>query len=263
MPTTTRDGVVLRYETAGEGPPVVFVGDAGLGVWTWGWQTNALAGPYTTVTVDCRGGAHSDAPPGPYTVGDLVADLRAVVRDAALGGRPHLVGLGLGGAVALAYARAHPVGSLCLLGTPPDAGATDRGAYERALADPADEAALADSLAHLLSADFRERHPDVCDAVVEWRAADDARRAGRAAQLAALADVDATGWLHEVTAPALVCHGGADALVPPPAGERLADALPRGEHRRFPGAGHLVGVERSRPVNDALEGFLGDDGRGR
>ena len=46
MPTTTRDGVTLHYETTGDGPTVVFVGDVGYGAWLWGWHHDAVAGPY-------------------------------------------------------------------------------------------------------------------------------------------------------------------------------------------------------------------------
>ncbi|ELK50815.1 3-oxoadipate enol-lactone hydrolase/4-carboxymuconolactone decarboxylase, partial [Haloferax sp. BAB-2207] len=39
-------------------------------------------------------------------------------------------------------------------------------------------------------------------------------------------------------------------------GRALAEGLPRGEFESFAGARHLVTVERSRLVNDALVSFL-------
>ncbi|PSQ09175.1 alpha/beta hydrolase, partial [Halobacteriales archaeon QS_5_70_15] len=62
--------------------------------------------------------------------------------------------------------------------------------------------------------------------------------------------------LYEVDQPALVVHGTADAVWPPAGGAALAADLPRGRHVPVEGAGHLVGVERSRTVNDLLTGFL-------
>jgi len=68
---------------------------------------------------DARGVGRSDAPPGPYTVEALASDVDAVC--AAEGIRnAHLVGYGLGGMVALAYALASSrPASLSVIGTPP------------------------------------------------------------------------------------------------------------------------------------------------
>lgn len=242
MPTVTRDGVELYYETEGEGEGVAFLAEAGLGAWSWGWQHRAVAGPYRALVHDRRGTGRSDAPAGPYTVEELVADLRAVVRDAGLG-RPHLIGLGLGGMVALRYAREHGARTLTLAGTAGSGGRVDADA----LAD-ADEAAL-------LGAEFRAAHPDVLAGIREWRREDDAAPGASDAQVAALRGFDAAP-LHELTLPALVVHGSGDQIVPAAAGRDLAEGLPRGEFHAFEGAGHLVTVERSRPVNDLLVGHL-------
>jgi pimeloyl-ACP methyl ester carboxylesterase len=245
---TVDAGVELYYEVEGDGEPVVFVADAGLGAWSWGWQHRAVAGPYTGVVYDHRGTGRSESPPGPYSVDDLVADLRAVV-GAAESGRPHLVGLGLGGMVALRYAREHAVRTLTLLGTAASGDRVDADALAASVR-PGEEATL-------LSAAFREAHPDVLAGIREWRGEDDAGEPGREAQVAATLDFEA-GPLYEVPAPALVVHGGADEVVPAAAGAALADALPNGEFHREEGAGHLVGVERSRPVNDRLLAHLSD-----
>ncbi|MFB6219027.1 MAG: alpha/beta fold hydrolase [Halobacteriaceae archaeon] len=242
MPTATRDGVSLYYETEGSGEGVAFVAEAGLGAWSWGWQHRAVAGPYRALVYDHRGTGRSDAPEGPYTVDELAADLRAVVRDAGLG-RPHLVGLGLGGMVALRYAREYGARTLTLAGT-------------AASGDRADTDALVDAdEADLLSSAFRAANPEVVAGIAEWRAEEDAAPDARRAQAAAVSGFEA-GPLYEVTAPALVVHGGSDAVVPVEAGRALAADLPGGEVHTFDGAGHLVTVERSRPVNDRLVGHL-------
>lgn len=259
MPTATNRGVSLHYGTAGEGETVAFVEDVGYGAWSWGWQHGALAGLYESIVWDLRGTGRSDAPPGPYDVETLAADLEAVLADHGVR-RVHLVGLGLGGMVALQYALDYGrARTLVLVGTAADGDAIDRTALEAAFAPPGDPTALRESLAAALSAEFRETHPEAVDEIVEWRTDDDADRTGWEAQSAAAEGFDATGRLYEVTIPALVVHGGADRIVPAAAGERLADDLPRGEYRRYEGAGHLVTVERSRPVNDALLGFLEGD----
>ncbi|MFB6301241.1 MAG: alpha/beta fold hydrolase [Haloferacaceae archaeon] len=262
MPTATNDGVAIYYERAGDGAPVLLLGDLGFGAWQWGWQHAALAGPYETVVPETRGCGRSDAPPGPYDLEALAGDATAVIRDADCRAA-HVVGAGLGGVVALRLALATGrVRSLTLLGCAPSDEALD---LDPLAADPDDEAALRTSLAAALSDGFREHRPDVVDRIVDWRRAEDADPVAWRAQRAALDGFDVRDRLLEVTVPALVVHGTADARWPPERGERLADDLPRGRFEPVDGAGHLVGVEASRVVNDELLGFLAtvedEDGR--
>ncbi|ELZ21966.1 alpha/beta hydrolase fold protein [Haloterrigena salina JCM 13891] len=254
MPTVSNDGVSLYYDRAGEGDPVVFVPEAGLGGWLWGWQHAAVAGPYEAVVWDLRGTGRSDAPDGPYALETLAADLEAVLSSCEIP-NAHLVGCGLGGAVALEAARTSSrVATLTLFGTAPRGEQFD---LEPLFAPPDDREALADSLEAGLSAEFLESQPaDVREGIVDWRADGDADRAGWEAQVAALEGFDATEWLVEVIQPTQVIHGGADELVSPSAGRSLADGLPRGAFETLEGAGHLAFIERSRTVNDRMLGFL-------
>jgi pimeloyl-ACP methyl ester carboxylesterase len=254
MPTTTApDGTTVGYGVDGTGdrPPVVLVGDCGVGAWQWAWQQPALAGPRPVVVAEYRGGTRSAPPAGPCDLATLAGDVRAVLDDAAVG-RPHVVGFGLGGLVALSLALDGGVRSLCLLGS----GASGRGVDPSPLFAPLDDrAALRASLDAVLSPGFRERHPDVVDRIVAWRREDDPAPGAAARQAAAL-DADLSDRLVEVTVPSLVVHGDADGLWPVAGAETLAEGLPRGDLRRVDGAGHLVGCEAAAPVNDALVGSL-------
>ncbi|MFC4249499.1 alpha/beta fold hydrolase [Natribaculum luteum] len=254
MPTASNGSVSLYYETAGDGDPVAFVPEAGLGGWSWGWQHAALAGPFDVVVFDPRGTGRSDAPPGPYDLETLAADLEAVLAD--VGARnAHVVGAGLGGAVALEAARTSTrVETLTLFG----AGARGDDFDLDPLYAPLDDRdALRASLEGVLSADFLAEQPeDLLEGIVDWRADGDATREGWEAQTAALESFDATAWGLEVTQPALVFHGTDDDLVPPESGRTLAEQLPRGQFQPLEGAGHLSFVERSREVNDQIVGFL-------
>ncbi|WP_247003477.1 alpha/beta fold hydrolase [Halosolutus gelatinilyticus] len=253
MPTAATGSVSLYYDRQGDGDPVVFVPEAGLGGWLWGWQHAAVAGPYEAIVWDLRGTGRSDAPPGPYALETLVGDLTAVLNECGVR-KAHVAGCGLGGAVALAAARTtNRVETLTLFGTAPRGETYD---LDPLFAPPDDRAALRDSLAAGLSEDFLESQPDAVDGVVDWRADGDADRAGWEAQVAALEEFDATDWLVEVTQPTRVIHGTDDELVPDEAGEDLARSLPRGEFVPIDGAGHLCFVERSRTVNDLLADAL-------
>ncbi|WP_440766512.1 alpha/beta fold hydrolase [Natronorubrum sp. DTA7] len=253
MSTASSGSVSIHYEREGDGESVVFVPEAGLGGWSWGWQHAALAGPHEVVVWDLRGTGRSDAPSGPYDLETLVADLEAVLADCGIR-NAHLVGCGLGGAIALRAARdTTRVETLTLFGT---AARGEEFDLETLFAPPDDRAALRDSLETGLSDEFCETQSDVCEGIVDWRADGDATRAGWEAQVAALEGFDASDWLVEVTQPTRVIHGGADELVAPAAGRSLARGLPRGEFEGLEGAGHLCFVERSRTVNDRLAGFL-------
>lgn len=255
VPTASNpdDGTELYYETAGSGETVAFVGDVGFGAWQWSWQHAALAGPYEALVTDLRGCGRSDAPPGPYGVTALAADVRAVLADHGAR-RVHLVGAGLGGMVALRVALdASRPASLTLAGT---AAAGADLPFDPLFAPPDDREALEASLRAACSDDFLAMHPDTVDRIVEWRAAEDAGRPAWAAQAAAVAGFDLRDRLHEVTTPALVFHGTDDAVCPPERGRALADGLPRGRFVACEGAGHLAHVEHSKAVTDRLFEFL-------
>lgn len=253
MPTATNRGVSIFYEAVGEGEPVAFVPDAGLGGWSWGWQHAALVGPYEAIVYDLRGTGRSDAPPGPYSRRALAADLEAVLADCDAHSA-HVVAAGLGGVVALEAARtSRRIETLTLLGTGARESAFD---LEPLFAPPDDREALRESLEHAFSDEFRADQPEVLEGIVDWRADGDADRDGWEAQVDALEGFDAADWGYEVTQPTLVCHGTADGLVPAESGRELADSLPRGTFESLEGAGHLCYVEHSRIVNDRLAGFL-------
>jgi len=252
MPTASNGPVSLYYEVDGEGETIVFLGDVGYGAWQWGWQHGGLSGPFETLVTDLRGAGRSDAPPGPYAVDELVADVQAVLDDHGER-RVHVVGAGLGGMVALELARLSTrPRSLALLGTAP-VGADLT--LDPLFGAPDDPDALESSLAAALSRDFIEAHPDAITQMVEWRAAEDATREAWDAQAAAVEAFDISDRLYEVDCPALVVHGADDAVWPVDYGHRLAENLPRGEFVELD-AGHLVGIERSREVNDRLFGHV-------
>lgn len=261
VPTATADdGTTLRYAVAGEGdaPPVALVNDAGFGAWAWGWQHEPLAGRRRVVTFDHRGTGDSDAAE-PYDVDRLADDLGAVL--AAAAAKPaHLVGFGLGGAVALRYARDRGVRSLTLVGT--CAGDDiDTDGLTRCYPEGADEAAVRATLPALFSDAFRDADPSLLERVVDWRRAEDAPPRARSAQVDAWLDFEPRP-LYELAVPAFVLRGTDDPAVDRTTAEALARDLPHGRFEAIAGR-RLAHVEASRAVNDALQTFfdeVDDDG---
>ncbi|MFW6018086.1 MAG: alpha/beta fold hydrolase [Halapricum sp.] len=260
MPTAHDGAIDIEYAVHGDGPTVVCCGVAGLGAWQWSYLTGPLAREYEVVVFDYRGTGRSGVPDGPYTVEDLVADLDAVVTDHDIAST-HLLGAGLGGVVAVEYARrAGRVETLGLVGTPVSASDVEFDSLERLRAPRDDPDALEASLDVAFAPGTVEAHPEEIDRIVEWRQADDAGPAGWDGQLAAMRGAELAD-LYEVTTPALVFHGVEDAIVDPDAGRRLAEQLPRGAYRAVE-SGHLVGVEQPRVVADELLAWL-DEQRAR
>jgi pimeloyl-ACP methyl ester carboxylesterase len=245
--TDAPDGTTLRYASAGpaDGETVALVGEAGFGAWQWGWQHGRF-GSFRTLSVDLRG-AGADAPPGPYRVETLAADLDAVLADAGVR-RVHLLGFGLGGMVCLRYAREYGrARSLTLIGTTANGEAVDREAFEAPFESP-------DALSGLFTPAFREARPDLLERIVGWRREEDPLAEVREAQLAAALSFDA-GPLYELALPSLVLHALDDPVVSISAGEALADGLPDCELEPVEGR-RLAHVEHSMAVNDRIDAFL-------
>ncbi|SHH13745.1 alpha/beta fold hydrolase [Halobaculum gomorrense] len=261
MPYAANGSVDLYYEVDGEGgdrevDAVALCGEIGYGPWQWGWQHATVAGPYRVIVPATRGTGDSDAPPGPYTVGRLAADLDTVLADAGVRSA-HVVGVGLGGMVAL-HAALHSgrVRKLALVGTPAYGGGVNP---DPLWADPADPEALESSLRAAVTDEFLDYQPDIVSQIVEWRAAEDADREAWKAARAAVREFDIADRLYEVSNEALVIHGREDAVCPRAKGKELAEGLPRGEFVEVDGAGHLANVEASREVNDRILEFFDDD----
>ena len=113
MPTTAEraaiNGVRLYCERTGRGPTVVFVHGFGCGIRSWDLQVAALSRTYRTIAYDVRGHGISDAPAeaSAYSQPISVEDLRGLV--AHLGVRTAaIVGLSMGGNIALNFALTYP-----------------------------------------------------------------------------------------------------------------------------------------------------------
>lgn len=256
-------GTVPLHYTA-EGPveaPVLVLG-ASLGTTgeLWRPQLPALASRYRVVRYDHRGHGGSPAPPGPYRIGDLGADLVALL-DALGIDRAHLGGVSLGGMVAIWVAAHAPdrVDRLVLLCTsarlgPPEAWAR-RGATVRAQGP----AAIADAvLERWFTPGFAAGRPDVLAWARGQLTATPA--AGYAGCCAAIETMDLTGVLGQIRAPTLVIAGARDPATPPEHAHRIAAGIAGARVEIVPDAAHLANVEQPAAVTRLLHDFLDPPG---
>jgi 3-oxoadipate enol-lactonase len=100
------NGTNLAYELTGEGPVVVLLHGFGLDLRMWDDQMAALRRRFRVLRFDTRGFGRSDLPePGvPFSAND---DLRALLRHLEIP-RVHLIGLSMGGHLALNFAVENP-----------------------------------------------------------------------------------------------------------------------------------------------------------
>jgi pimeloyl-ACP methyl ester carboxylesterase len=104
-----RDGVALDYDVTGPdtGAPVVFANALGTTRAIWDQVLAHLPAGLRIIRYDMRGHGASDAPDGPYTMGQLVSDAEAVCD--ATGARDAMfIGLSVGGMVAQGLAVKRP-----------------------------------------------------------------------------------------------------------------------------------------------------------
>ena len=119
MPAIRLGDVTLHYEARGPGgAPIVLLHGLGSSSADWALQLPVLAARHRVLAPDLRAHGRSSRPPARLTVDAMAGDVAALL--AALDSPPaHVVGLSLGGCVALVLALDHParVRSLTLVNT--------------------------------------------------------------------------------------------------------------------------------------------------
>lgn len=261
VPEIASNGIRMRYEVQGEGPPAVLIAGLSYGLWTWRWVAPLLARSHRVITFDNRGIDGTDKPPGPYSGAMLAQDTLGLMD--ALDLPPCAVaGLSMGGMVAqeLALARPDRVARLALLATnfggpnclPPTAPAlaamTDRSGGPRAIAER--------GLKVNSAPDFPARHPDRVADYFRYREAINMTGESYLAQLQVGLGHNAEARLHALKMPVLILQGDQDVVVPPGNAELLARRIPQAQVRVLPGAGHFLPMERPEEVADLLAAFF-------
>jgi pimeloyl-ACP methyl ester carboxylesterase len=282
------DGVALQVVTSGPADAAVTV--VLLHGWcldrrTWHHQVTALRAldvKARIVTYDTRGHGRSGSTRlRSATLGQLGDDLAAVIRRYAPRGPVVLAGHSMGGMTIMEYADRHPdefadrVAGLLFVSTTAEGhahtcyGLTPRlagliragetfgaGLLARSGAWRPHRVvlpALAPALRWLLFGDDYE------DAALQVTMKSVGRASLRAiggfrASIGAQQRLDTLARLGDL--PAAVLVGDRDRLTPPACAESIAEALPGTELTVFPGAGHMVPLERHREVSAALTGIV-------
>jgi 3-oxoadipate enol-lactonase len=262
MPYERVGDVDLYYELtdfcepwANDRTPVLFIHGLGGNHRMWLPQVPAFCGRYPVLTVDLRNHGESTKLDRESSVAEMAADLTRLLRTLGVGAA-HVVGLSLGGMIALQMTLDAPeaVAALVLAdtlaGAPP--GFEEVGRQALALIESSTMAEIA--RVRITAAFSGHVDPAVRDYFVGQVARNQKPAYVRAAR-AGFA-FNARERLRDVKRPTLVVVGEEDVTTPPMLSEELASGIPGARLVRIAGAAHISNVERPREFNDAVLGFL-------
>src|SRR5260221_7576057 len=107
LPFARNGTVKIRWESFGEGPPVLLIAGRGMTVDGWWATIPVLARSFRVIAFDNRDTGRSSHMPWPYSLAQMAEDAVAVL-DAAGERRAHVYGISLGSLVAQEVALRHP-----------------------------------------------------------------------------------------------------------------------------------------------------------
>jgi pimeloyl-ACP methyl ester carboxylesterase len=264
MGTFTFDGLAVNYLDEGAGDQaVVFVHGFPFQASMWEPQIPVVVeAGRRAVAPDLPGFGRSAVPAdrSGYSIDGYADLIAALVSDLGLG-RVVLVGLSMGGYIALAVARRHPgvLAGLILADTRADPdtpeGRQARSDQQALVEERNDVTPLVDGLLAKVLAEAGSRRAEVgatlgdmmrSTAPAGWIGALEAMKQRR----------DQTDLLPSIAVPTLVVVGEGDVIAPVDVAEAMAKAIPGAQLEIVPDAGHVANLENPAVFNRAFSEFL-------
>lgn len=234
MPIVKADDVDIYYEVHGQGEPLLLIGGLGSDITFLAGLTRRLAERFRVIVFDNRGSGRSGKPDIPYSIEMMAADAANLLESLDIR-QANILGISMGGRIALALALNHPalVSSLILVST----AAKSRGKIQMSL--PFRVLSLFSWLPVL-----KGKYPQPRYAFERQRQAS--------------LDFDVSARLGEIAAPAIVMHGRKDRSIPFELGREMQAGIRNSKLLAFVG-GHVFFMmkERGRFI-DAVFGFLAE-----
>ena len=251
------NGITLhyQYERRGSSPPLVFVNSLGCDLRIW---DDVLPGFFDRpiLRYDKRGHGLSDCPSAPYSIDDHACDLAALLSHLNID-RVVLIGISVGGMIAMEYARQHPdaLDALILSDTATRIGtaemwnqriATLRENGMAYLGEAILERWFAPDFSTQRSADYRGYLNMLTRMPVE----------GYTATCEAIRDARLESAPASIPVRTLVIGGKHDLATPPAVVQALAESLPGSRLQLLDNAAHLPCIETPQAFSAAIASFL-------
>ena len=225
----------------------------------WDGQVAALERDFNVLRYDLRGHGGTPASGGEYTIELLVSDLAALLDQLNIR-RTSVIGLGLGGAIAQAFALAHPdrveklMPCCCRARMVPDFAAMWHKLRETVSTNGL-ESIVEPTVQRWFSEDFKSRHPEVLENIRKMIRS--TTQEGYMGVTAAFLGLDVEAELGSIKAPTLYVSGAEDKLGGPPAlMAGLAAKVNGARHVSVPNAAHIANIQNPEGFNRVLMDFV-------
>jgi 3-oxoadipate enol-lactonase len=235
------------------GAPVVVLGNSlGTTRELWEPQVGALGGRFRLLRYEHRGHGGSPAPPGPYDLAGLAADVLQLLDDFGIAAASYC-GISLGGMIGM-WLAAHAPERIDALGLCCTSAYLPPAQFWRSRAAQASAAGMASIsgpvVGRWFTSAFGERQPATVARFVTMVEAVNPH--GYAGCCEAIAAMDLRPVLGRISAPVLVIVGAEDPATPPWHGARIASAVGCSRLRVIRGGAHLANVSHPGEVTAAL-----------
>jgi 3-oxoadipate enol-lactonase len=252
----------LAYDRVGRGPVVVFLHGIGGNRTNWAEQLLGLASDFTCIAWDALGYGDSDDPEPGCEFAHFAEELLGLLNHLSVS-RAHLVGLSMGGHIALDFLTRHAerVATVTLASTSAGMGA---------LSDEARRDFLAKRLDPLLCGVTPTQIAGTMVEILAGRLANEAirerlrqslssiRKAPYMDTVRAIIKTDFRTTLASISMPTLVLVGEDDRVLPPSESEFLVAHIPAARFFTFENAGHICNIEAAQMFNSVLKKFLSE-----
>ena len=245
-----------RIDGPAAAPAVLLLNSLGTDLRMWDGVAGRLARSFRVVRFDKPGHGLSESGPRPGDIGGLAAHAASVL-DAFGVATAHVIGVSIGGQIAMALAEARPdrVDRLVLSNTAARIGSAAMWSERIAALERDGIAPMADAvLERWFSPSWRAKH---ADELAGWRAMlCRCEPAGYLACCDALAAADLTGACEALRRPVLVVAGSADGATPAALVQATAARIEGAAFACIDGVGHLPCIEDEAAFLELVEGFL-------
>ena len=251
----------IAVEHAGSGEFVIMMHGIGGNRLNWTDQIAAFSPRFHAAAWDARGYGDSDDYEGPLNFHDYADDVVRVLDHFGVR-KAHVVGLSMGGRIAMDFAARHAerLKTLVLCDThkgfalmPEDRKAAFIASRKAPLLAGKEPKDIAGPVARTLVGPkaSEEAYERLVDSMCRLH------KESYIKSIEASVRMDPRSDLANIKVPTLVIAGADDRLTPPDVARELASEIPGAELVIVPDAGHLVNIEQPEPFNAALLAFLG------